>query len=141
MTPPTRRAVLLYLSATFILGAVAGGAVGYGFGRRPIFGPFDREAMRARMCDEITRSVGLTPEQQTQLDPLVRQGMEEFEAVHREEMARIREVMRKGHDRIAAILTPEQKVKFDAMERERESRRQLHPRGDNSPPKPRPSTK
>ena len=136
MTPPTRRTVLLYLSATFILGAVAGGAVGYGFGRRPIFRPFDREAMRARMCDDITRSVGLTPEQQKQLDPLVRQGMDEFEAVHREEMGRIREVMKKGHNRIAAILTPEQQVKFDAFERERESRRQSRPHGDSPPPKP-----
>lgn len=134
MNSPTQKTVVMYLAATFVVGAVAGGAIGYGAGRRPTFRPFDREEMRVKVCERFTTELSLSPEQQKQMDPLVRQGMEEFENAHREQKARLRELMEKGRERMAAILTPEQRVKFEAMEQERENRMQSRSKGPGGPP-------
>ncbi|MBL9175052.1 MAG: periplasmic heavy metal sensor [Verrucomicrobiales bacterium] len=134
MNPPTRKTILLYLAATFVVGAVAGGALGYGAGRRPVFRPFDRDEMREKMCQRFTTELSLSPEQQKQLDPLMRQGMDEMDQAHREHRARLKELMKVGRDRMNAILTPEQRVKFDTMERERESRMQSKSKGPGAPP-------
>lgn len=133
MNAPTRKTVLMYLAATFLVGAVAGGAVGYGIRNRPVFRPMDRDEMRVKMCAKFTTELELNPEQQKLLDPLVRKGMDEFEAAQREHKAHLRELMKQGRERTSAILTPEQRVKFEAMERERESRMQSRPKGSGGP--------
>ncbi len=131
--PTTKLAAVAYVAATFLIGALAGGAVGYGYGRKPIVRPFDREAMRAHICDSLTTKLGLTPAQQQQLDPIVRQNMEEFDADRRQQMAKMGDRMKEGSLRIRAILTPEQQVKFDALEKERwKDREKNH---DRSKPK------
>ncbi len=117
--PTTKLAAVAYVAATFLIGALAGGAVGYGYGRKPIVRPFDREAMRAHICNDLTSKLDLTPAQQQQLDPIVRQNMEEFDADRRQQMAKMGERMKAGSQRIRAILTPEQQVKFDELERQR----------------------
>jgi hypothetical protein len=122
MIPVTRKTILLYLAGTFVLGAVAGGAVGYGWGRRPVFKPFDRDEMRTRFCNRLVNDLGLTEPQQSQLDPIIRQNMDEFEAVQREQYGRIGELMKRHRERIASILTPEQRARFEMLEREREQR-------------------
>ena len=78
----------------------------------------------------------LNEEQQKQLDPLIRKGMDEMDSAHREHRARLRELMSQGRQRMEAILTPEQRVKFDAMEKERESRMQSRSKGPGGPPPP-----
>ncbi|MCW5557786.1 MAG: hypothetical protein KIT22_08140 [Verrucomicrobiae bacterium] len=140
MNSPTRTAVLSYLAATFAVGAVAGGAIGYGVGRRAMFRPPDREEMRVKVCERFTSELHLDAEQQRRLDPLIRQGMDEFDAAHREHEERLRELMRKGHNRLSTTLnlTPEQKAKFEAMEAERERRMSSKPKGPPGGP-PRPS--
>ncbi len=122
MIASTRRTILLYLSGTFLLGALAGGAIGYGYGRRPVFKPFDREEMRTKFCNRMTSDLGLTSQQQEQLDPIVRQNMDEFEAAQREHYGRIGELMKRHRERVASILTPDQQVKFETIEKERERR-------------------
>ncbi|MEI6357842.1 MAG: hypothetical protein WCP53_12185 [Verrucomicrobiota bacterium] len=117
--PTTQLAAVAYIAATFLIGALAGGAVGYGYGRKPIVRPFDREAMRAHICNDLTSKLDLTPAQQQQLDPIVRQNMEEFDADRRQQMAKMGERMKAGSQRIRAILTPGQQVKFDELERQR----------------------
>jgi len=131
MNPPTRTAVLSYLAATFVVGAVAGGAIGYGIGQRSVFRPVDREEMRVKTCERFTSELHLDVEQQRKLDPLIREGMDEFDAAHREHRERLRELMRKGRDRMsdALNLTPEQRAKFEAMEAERERRMSSRPKG------------
>jgi len=129
MNVPTRKTVLLYLAATFVVGAVAGGAIGYGVGRRPVFRPFDREEVRVKTCQRFTSELNLDAEQQKKLDPLVRQGLDEMDAAHRQHSERLRGLMREGRDRISEILTPEQRVKFEAIEAEREQRMSARPKG------------
>ncbi|MEN9678734.1 MAG: hypothetical protein RIS76_4630 [Verrucomicrobiota bacterium] len=133
MNAPTRKTILLYLAATFVVGAVAGGAIGYGAGRRPAMRPFDRDAMRVKICNDFTTKLDLNADQQTQLDPLIRAGMDEMDEAHREHRVRLKELMKKGRQRMEAILTPDQRVKYDAMEKERESRMQSRSKGASGP--------
>lgn len=138
MIPVTRKTILLYLAGTFVLGAVAGGALGYGWGRRPVFKPFDRDEMRTRFCNRLVNDLALTEPQQSQLDPIIRQNMDEFEAVQREQYGRIGELMKRHRERIASILTPEQRTRFETLEKEREQRFEKergakHPRRGEGP--------
>lgn len=122
MNGPTRKTVLLYLAATFVVGSIGGFSLGYGRGRRSMFRPFDREEARVKTCQRFTSELDLNSEQQQKLDPLVRQGLDEMDAAHRQHREQLRGLMRKGRERISEILTPEQRVKFEAMEAEREQR-------------------
>ena len=137
MNLPTRKTVLIYLIATFVAGGVAGGAIGYGMGRRPVFRPFDREEMRVKICQRFTTELGLSPDQQQQMEPLVREGMDAFEQAHREHRERLRELTARGRERMETILTPEQREKYRAMEEERERRMPERFRGPKESGSPR----
>ena len=136
MNVPTRRTVLLYLTATFIVGAVAGSAIGYSYGRRPVFRPFDREEMRQKLCDSFTHELDLTPGQRSQLDPILRQGMGEFEAAQQEHGRRIGELIKQGDARITAILTPEQQAKFKVLQQEKARKHRERDGRPGGPPPP-----
>lgn len=130
----TRKAAVLYLAATFVVGGLAGAAAGYNYGRKPRFRPFDREGMRQRICTDLSTKLKLTPEQVQQLEPLVQQGMEEFDTAHKQHIERIRELKRKGDERINAILTPEQKALFEAEQLRREKEMPRGGSGDRMRP-------
>ena len=120
--PATKAVVALYVAAIFLLGAAAGGTVGYRYSHRQPRRPFDPNAMRSEMKDRFTKDLNLTAEQQQQLETILKKNMDEFGSAHREHMDHIRELVKGGRDRVAAILTPEQKVKFEAIEKERKER-------------------
>lgn len=120
MNPVSRQAAALYLTATFLVGGFAGAAVGYSLGTKPK--PFrpDPEAFRQHLMKRYSTELSLTADQQKLLEPLVQQNLGDFDSAHKEHMGRIRECRRKANERIAAILTPEQRAVFERLERERE---------------------
>ncbi len=138
--PVTKTVAALYVAAIFAIGAVAGGAVSYTYGRKQPPRRFDPEAMRQEQKERYTRELGLSAEQAMQLDSIIRQGMDEFGACHREHMDRIHDLFKKGHDRIAAILTPEQKLEFEKLEKKREEKFSRDGRGDRRAPPPEPGS-
>ncbi len=138
MNPLTRRAATLYLTATFVVGGAAGLAVGYSVDRRPKAPRFDPATFKEKIAHDLTRDLDLTAEQQRQLGPIIEQNIAEFDTCRRENMERVRFSMKCGRDRIAAILNPEQRAKFEEMERERDRRfRERAPKSTNPsvPPK------
>lgn len=120
MNPLTRKAAVLYLVATFVVGGAAGLAIGYSADRRPKPQKFDPADMKQKIFDGLSRDLSLSAEQQRQLEPIIQLNMDDFGSCQRENMSRVHESMKKGRERIAAILTPEQRGKFEEMERERE---------------------
>ncbi|HTH47826.1 MAG TPA: hypothetical protein VMB21_09970 [Candidatus Limnocylindria bacterium] len=134
--PVTKTVAALYVAAVFAIGAVAGGAVSYGYGRKQPPRKFDPEAMRLEQKNRYVRELGLNPEQAGQLDEILKQGVDEFGACHREHMDRIRELIKKNHARVAAILTAEQKVEFEKIEKAREEKFPRDNRGEHRGPPP-----
>lgn len=142
--PDTKAVVAFYVAAVFLVGAVAGGTVGYRYSHRETRRPpeaFDPNAMRQKMKERFTKELSLTAEQQQQIEGILKKNMDEFGSALHENSDHIREVMKSGRNRIAAILTAEQQAKFEAMERARMERDKRVPHGgphDHGEPPPGP---
>jgi Spy/CpxP family protein refolding chaperone len=108
--------------AVFLLGVVLGGAALYmarsvwgdGPSRGPHFGPPGPER-DARVVEQMTRDLDLTPEQQAQLAASLEETRKQMNAVYDSIRPQIQQLREQGRDRIRAFLTPEQREKFEAM--------------------------
>ena len=119
MNSETRQKARLWLALVFILGAAIGGVFGYSFAHRSYAatqGPttLSEPERRAKRMAEMTREVGLTPEQSTQIDQIIRQAHGEIKAIHEKTDADVDVVRQKTREQMRSLLTPEQKPKFEA---------------------------
>ena len=73
MSVLTRKTVLGYLLATFVVGSAAGLVVGYSVDRRPKPPKFDPVAFKQKVTSGLTRDLGLNEEQQRQIGPIIGQ--------------------------------------------------------------------
>jgi hypothetical protein len=76
--------------------------------------------MLQHLKERFTRELDLTADQQQQLEPLLKQNMEEWGQSHRDHMKQMQAVMKQSRERIETILTEPQKAKFRESERNRE---------------------
>jgi len=133
--PSARRKAALWVGAVFVLGVVLGGAVGYIFGHHRVSaaGPLQSEQeRRARRVEQLTQELTLTSEQRQQLDAILSQLHAEYKTLHEQGNAQIDQARQRGRDRIRAILTPEQKPKFEEFLKRMDEERKR-----NQPPPPR----
>jgi Spy/CpxP family protein refolding chaperone len=130
----TRRAYL-YFTLTIVLGAVLGGAGVYYYlwhsGRLQHPGGFNKARAEAHLKKDLNLSADqmqlldqIFDEGSKRIDDLQRQTDPQFQAIHMETRARIRQ-----------ILNPEQAKKFDELVKEMDERRKRH--GPPPPPPPR----
>jgi hypothetical protein len=113
------------LLLVFVLGALSG-VLGTGMvlkRHHPFFSKAP-EGRKAFIMKRLTRKLDLTAEQQVRIEAIVdRVQSETFEQM-REGRRFMREQLQKGFAEIRKELTPEQQLKFDQMQAERERRRQ-----------------
>jgi Spy/CpxP family protein refolding chaperone len=126
------RKAALWVSVVFLLGAALGGMVGYGFARHSVSAanpPLSEPARRAQRVEQLTRELSLTSAQSQQVDAILMRRHAESKAIHDQADTQLNEVHQKGREDIRAILTPEQKPKFEDFlqrldqERKRNSQR------------------
>jgi Spy/CpxP family protein refolding chaperone len=125
---------IFYVAALFLAGGVTGASLTLATLHRRM-GPPPPNQLVDHLRERLERRLDLTPKQMRQIDPIVRKLGEEMREVHFDTVKQIGRVIDSAHDQIAAVLTPQQKQKFDAMIRERE--RFLHdrpPGGRRRPP-------
>ena len=114
-TSATRKAAL-WVGVVFLLGAALGGMLGYVFAHRVIAAapPQMTEAeKRAQKVQRLTQELNLSPDQQKQLDAIITSVQAQYKAIHQSTDPQINEARLKGRELIRAILTPEQKPKFE----------------------------
>ena len=113
----------------------------------PPGGPGGRQGMNPeRRLERMQKELNLTPDQATQVKGIFDEGrgkMEELRAntsmSQDERRPKMMEIMRQQSEKIKAILTPEQKTKFEAMEaRMREHMMERRQGGEGTPPPPPP---
>jgi Spy/CpxP family protein refolding chaperone len=123
------RKAALWIVAVFILGAALGGVGGYMFGHSVSAAPpqMSDEARRHQKVAQLTESLGLTTDQQSQIDAIFTDTSVQFQTVHKQSDAQIDVVRQKARDRIRAVLTPEQLPKFEAFLRKLDEDRKNHP--------------
>ena len=114
-TSATRKAAL-WVGIVFLLGAALGGVLGYGLAHREVSAanaPLPEPVRRAQRVEQLTRELNLTSSQTQQLDTILLRLHTEAKGVHDQSDAQLGHVRQKGRDEIRAILTPEQKPKFE----------------------------
>ena len=125
MNSETRQKARLWLGLVFILGTAIGAVFGYSFAHRSYAatqGPtatVSEPERRAKRLALMTKEVGLTPEQSTQVDQIIHQAHDEIRAIHdrsdAEVNAQVDVVRQKAREQMRSLLTPEQKPKFEAL--------------------------
>ena len=116
-----KRRAALWVAIVFVLGAALGGVFGYFYGHRSTVAaanpPLSEPQRRAQRVEQLTQELGLTNDQKRQLDSALSQLHAEYKAIHdqsnRQLDSRMDQARQKGRDQIRAILTPEQKPKFE----------------------------
>ena len=118
--------VVLAFAGIFLAGIVVGGLVTlrvvkhYAQQRLPAPDQFGPQLMR-----RFATQLDLTPEQKEKIKPIVMQGADELRQLRRSTEGTTRAVIERMQGEIAAVLTPEQKTKFDdliSQQRERMKR-------------------
>jgi Spy/CpxP family protein refolding chaperone len=120
----------LWVAVVFMLGALLGGVVGYIFAHRSVSANTSMTAQerRAQKVEQLTREADLTTDQRHQLEAILTQLHGEYKALHEQSDAQIDQARQKGRSQIRAILTPEQKPKFEQfLKRMDEERKRNQP--------------
>lgn len=113
---PARRKAAAWVLIVFLLGAALGAILGYGYAYRPVSAanaPLPEPVRRAHRVEELARQLSLTSDQAKELDAILLQWHTEVKAIHDRKDAQIEQQRQKGRNEIRAILTPEQKPKFE----------------------------
>jgi periplasmic protein CpxP/Spy len=71
----------------------------------------------------LTKSLNLTPDQQSKVQPLIDQARPQIIAIHKEAMEKTHAIIDKTMTQIRPMLTPEQQKKFDALQKARQDMR------------------
>jgi Spy/CpxP family protein refolding chaperone len=105
----------LWVAAVFLLGAALGGMLGYVFARQSYAAHPMRSVQptRAQRVEQLSRELDLTDAQKQQVDAILDDMFGQFKAIQKQYEPQRDEARHKGRDRIRAILTPEQKTKFE----------------------------
>jgi Spy/CpxP family protein refolding chaperone len=119
----TRREAALLVVVVFVLGVLLGGVADHLFGAR-VIGSLTPPRTRDQLIGQLTSQLSLTPDQQKQLTSIVDDTRTQWHALYAPLDAQHEQIRQQGRDRIRAILTPEQKPKFeDFMQRLDEQRK------------------
>jgi periplasmic protein CpxP/Spy len=78
---------------------------------------------RARRVEELTRELTLTPEQAKQLDAILLLRHTQSRTIHDQADAQVEQVRQMGRNEIRAILSPEQRPKFEEFLRRTDEER------------------
>lgn len=128
MTAPTvQQKATFWLGLVFVLGIALGAVLGYAFAHRSYAAAapaqLTADQRRAQKREQLTREVGLTPDQQTQVIAILDQAQNEYKAIHAVSDPQIDAVRQKSRDKIRQTLTAEQKPKFEEFVRKMDEER------------------
>jgi Spy/CpxP family protein refolding chaperone len=112
----TRSEAAVLVLIVFLLGVIAGGTANHLWGER-VWGKQlpPAQATREQIVDKMTRELSLTPDQAKQFGDIVDDTRSKIHADYTAADAQRDQLRAAGRDRIRAILTADQRPKFDAI--------------------------
>ena len=126
----------LWIVVVFIFGAALGGMFGYFYGHKNSVSaanpPLSEPERRAQRVDQLTHELGLTNDQRQVLDKTLSELHAQYKLIHDQSDAQMEQARQKGRDQIRAILTADQKPKFEEFLKRLDEERKR-----NAPPQPR----
>jgi len=111
--------LILLLIGIFIAGAAAGGFVTMRIARHALPRPPSPEQWGPARLKKLSERLSLTPEQEEKLRPIMRRDMEDLGRIRLSSFAESKLVFERMEHDIAEVLTPEQREKFEQMNKER----------------------
>lgn len=129
MNPDSVRKARLWLGLVFLVGAAIGGVFGYNFGHRSSYAAtvsppqMSEPEWRAKRVAEMTKELGLTPDQSGKLNEVLRQKHQEMKTIRDKADQDVDAVRHNGRNQIRAFLTPDQLPKFETMVRQMDEER------------------
>lgn len=126
------------MAGIFLAGGLSGGVIGYQMARNSFFRLPPPRSMSEHIMSRFDSTLNLTAEQDTQIKPLVETACENLHLTHQKAMKDGGLIMDAMDDKIALLLNPEQKIKFEEMKMERKGPPKDHEgRPGDGPPGPR----
>jgi Spy/CpxP family protein refolding chaperone len=113
-----RQKAALWVGLVFLLGAALGGMLGYVFAHRSyaaLTPAQSEQAKKQQKVDRLTQELSLSNDQRQQLDVIITDVQAQYKAIRKSTDPQMAEARQAGRERIRAILTPEQKPKFEAF--------------------------
>jgi Spy/CpxP family protein refolding chaperone len=110
------RKAALWVGVVFLLGAALGGMLGSVFAHHTALAApsqMTETVKRAQKVQRLTQELDLSLDQQKQLDAIMASVQAQYKAIHQSTDPQIDQARQKGREQIRAILTPEQKPKFE----------------------------
>lgn len=123
------RKAAIWVVIIFLLGMAVGGMVGYSYAHRSVAAanpPKTEQERRAERVKQLTEELGLANDQAKQLDAILMQWHAEAKTIHEKSDAQLEELRQKGRNEIRAILTQEQKPKFEEFLTKLDAERKQH---------------
>jgi Spy/CpxP family protein refolding chaperone len=115
------RKARIWLAAVFLVGAAIGAVFGYSFGHRSYAAtvtppmPMSEPERRAKRVADMTKEVGLTPDQSTKMDDIIKQAHNEMKTIRDKAEKDVDAVRDQARGQMRTNLTDAQKPKFEAM--------------------------
>jgi Spy/CpxP family protein refolding chaperone len=113
--------IILLMGAIFVVGLVCGSALTAGAMGKVAVKILSMEGWSRRTTTDLKRNLKLTPEQEKQVREIADRHQPEVMALRNETFARFGAVHKQLNAEIMPLLTPEQAVKFKALNQRREA--------------------
>ena len=133
--------LILLLMAIFLAGGVTGALIMKGFSQKMLSHRFVPDQWAPLHMRKLADRLQLQPEQVEQLRPIVRRNLEELGRLRNSCLADSRVVFERMEREVADKLTPEQRVKFEELNRQMRERARKYfpgksgrPGGERTPP-------
>src|SRR5271154_5916055 len=112
-TNKARSEAAVLVMVVFLLGVILGGLGTHLWGAR-VWGMKPQPTPRAQYIADLTSEVQLTPDQQKQLNVILDDTKAKWAALYSPLDVQKEQIREQGHELMRAMLTPEQRPKFDA---------------------------
>jgi hypothetical protein len=123
MTPLSRNAIIGYLAATFVAGAVAGVFGARAFPAKPApRPPRETGAMSQRILKRWTTDFHLSEEQVAKIKPILKTVETEVSGIHQENEGRMKGSFERMHQQVLPLLDEDQKRLFEEHRKKMERR-------------------
>ena len=112
----TKKTLLMAVIASLIVGGIAGFAID-----RLELQPSDSHFGKTRFVNFMTEQLGLSGNQQSQLDSIITYVHPKFQAIRKNFKSELKSQIDSTQGMIKSILTPQQQTKLDALNRRMQS--------------------
>ena len=119
MTSVSKWKLGVYVLVIFLAGGGSGALIAWQMCRRMPVVPVPPAQIGARLRARFQSRLDLTPEQVQKIEPMIDQAMHRVETIRKETARHVFANVSNLDEQVLMVLTPEQKLKFEELERQR----------------------